>query len=75
VGGVWQSREIYIIATRKKRKEIQKEATQDTAPKERSLVTFFLQVGSTFYLSPLPNNAIILQIHEGINPFLRSESL
>jgi hypothetical protein len=33
----------------------------------------YLQLGPTSYFSPPLNNAIMLWIHQGINPLIRSE--
>jgi hypothetical protein len=45
---------------------------QDASFQATPRVAYFLQLGSTFYF-PLPsNNSIVLWIHQGINPLIRS---
>jgi hypothetical protein len=44
---------------------------EDIAPRIRPHVTYFLQAGPTSL--PPPNSAMILWIHQGINPFITLE--
>jgi hypothetical protein len=56
-----------LILGRKQRRGTLREARADIASKNMLLVTYFLQLGPTSYLSIPPNNATILGIHQGMN--------
>jgi hypothetical protein len=78
----WWSRTVHIVTVKKHRKgEHSKRSGWDIALKDTSPVTYFLWLwGSpvTYFLWLLLTfticcNAIILWIHQGINPFITSE--
>jgi hypothetical protein len=54
--------------------EYRKSLEQDIPSTVTPPMTYLLQLGPISYFPPLPNNGIILWIHWGINPVIRSQS-